>query len=217
MSEIVLATDFDGTIIKKDFFWHIIDKLMTETDVGPWDDYKAGKITHFEGLNRIFQKIRVPVEKLHKLIFEISIEECFKDTMEICGEKNIPVYVISAGADYYIKIILDHLGIKDSINIIANESEYSPETGLVMTKSPKDALFHSENYGVDKAGVIKYLKKKYKKVIFAGDGTPDFPAAEHADVVFARGALLELCKNNRVEAHNLDSYCSVLEYLKNNC
>ena len=53
-------------------------------------------------------------------------------------------------------------------------------------------------------------------MVFAGDGTPDFIAAKEADKVFARGALLKLCRKNGVEAAELDSYCRVLEYLKQN-
>jgi len=212
----VLATDFDGTVIQRDFFWHIIDRILTEEDIEPWRDYEADRITHFDALNLIFQKIHVSTEELHKLIYEIPIEECFADTMRVCKEKSIPVYIISAGADYYIRLILDALGIKDSINIISNESKYNKEDGLVMNKLPETSVFYSENYGIDKAGVIKFLKSKYEKVIFAGDGVPDFPAAEHADVVFARGALLELCSKNNLETYSLDSYCNVLEYLKNN-
>lgn len=215
-NSIALATDFDGTIIKQDFFWHIIDKVLSEEDIEPWDDYKEGRITHFEGLNRIFKKIRIPAKTLHKLIFEISLEDCFLDTIKLCIKNNIKIYIISAGADYYIKLILEELGIKDSIEIIANKSAYSQEQGLIMTKMNESSEFYSANYGVNKVGVIKYLKKHYDKVIFAGDGTPDFEAAKYADIVFARGALLKLCKENNIKADRLDSYCNVFEYIKNN-
>ncbi len=210
----VLATDFDGTITKKDFFWHIIDKALAPEDTIPWQEYHEGKITHFEGLNRIFQRIHIPSEDLKKIILEIPLEECFIDTIKFCRKKNIDVYIISAGSDYYIKMILESMGIGNSVHVIANSGTYSQESGLVMSKPPSDSPFYSENYGVAKAETIKYLKNKYKKVIFAGDGTPDFPAAEQADVVFARGALLNLCQNNKVEAYDLDSYCTVYEYLK---
>ncbi|HSA05787.1 MAG TPA: MtnX-like HAD-IB family phosphatase [Candidatus Gastranaerophilales bacterium] len=212
----VLVTDFDGTITKTDFFWEVVEKLLTKDDFQPWKDYQAGKITHFEGLNRIFQKIRLDIEELHDFIYEIPLEECFLNTINYCMEKNISVYIVSAGADYYINLILDQLGIKDSVNIIANESFYSSENGLQMIKLPEDSLFYSHNYGIDKELVISFLKTKYKKVIFAGDGTPDFNAARHADVVFARGVLLELCRKNNIDAYELDSYRNILEYLKNN-
>ncbi len=212
----VLATDFDGTISKKDFFWHIIDKVLTEKDIEPWDDYKEGRITHFEGLNRIFRKIRLEIKDLHQLIIDIPVEECFTETMKFCLDNNINVYIISAGADYYIKLILEKLNIKNNIKIIANQSVYSPKHGLVMEKYTQEQEFYSYNYGVNKAGVIKYLKSNYKKVVFAGDGTPDYAAAKHADVVFARGDLMRQCRENNLKVYKLDSYCNVLDYLKNN-
>lgn len=210
----VLISDFDGTIIKKDFFWYIIEKLMTEEDVQPWKDYLAGKITHFEALNRIFAKIHINEEELHKIILEIPVEECFTELVEFCNDNNIDIYIVSAGADYYINVILDFLGIKNSVNLIANESIYSPKTGLHMTKLADDSVFYSENYGISKEAVMKFLKSKYELTVFAGDGTPDYNAALFADVVFARGTLLELCKEHNIDFTVLDSYCRVFDYLK---
>ena len=210
----VLVTDFDGTITKKDFFYHVIDELLEEGDLKPWEDYQSGKITHFEGLNRIFQKIHLKKEELHELILELPIEECFVNTVNYCKENNISIYIVSAGADYYIKFILNYLGVQDNIHIISNKSTYSQETGLEMFKLEEDSPFYSYNYGIDKGNVVKYFKNQNKHVVFAGDGTPDLAAARHADVVFARGVLMELCKKNGVKAQGLDSYCRVLEYLK---
>jgi len=210
----VLVTDFDGTITKKDFFYHVIDELLEEKDLAPWNDYQTGKITHFEGLNRIFQKIHLEKEELHELILELPVEECFVNTVNYCKENNISIYIVSAGADYYIKFILDYLGVQDNIHIISNTSAYSQKTGLEMFKLEEDSPFYSYNYGVDKGNVVKYLKNQGKHVVFAGDGTPDLAAARHADVVFARGILMELCRKNGIKAQELDSYCSVLEYLK---
>jgi len=212
----VLITDFDGTIIKKDFFWYIIEKLMTEEDVQPWKDYQAGKITHFEALNRIFGKIHINEEELHKIILELPVEDCFTELVSYCNENNIDIYIVSAGADYYINVILDFLGVKNSVNLIANESTYSPKNGLQMTKQSEDSVFYSENYGISKEAVMKFLKSKYELTVFAGDGTPDYNAALWADVVFARGTLLELCKEHNIDFIELDSYCKVFDYLKSN-
>lgn len=212
----VLVTDFDGTITKIDFFYLVIEKLLEEKDLVPWKEFEAGKITHFEALNRIFQKIRLTKEKLHDLILEMPLEECFLSTVNYCLENNIDIYIVSAGADYYIKFILDSLGIKDNVKIIANYSEFTPETGLTMSRIKEDSPFYSYNYGIHKGNAVKYHKNQNKTVVFAGDGTPDFIAAKEADKVFARGALLKLCKENGVEAEELDSYCRVLDYLKNN-
>lgn len=209
-----LVTDFDGTITKIDFFHLVIDRLLEERDIEPWEDFEAGKITHFEALKRIFEKIRLTTEELHEFIREIPVEECFLDTVEFCRKNNIDIYIVSAGADYYIKYILEKLGVKNNINIVANKSLYKPGAGLEMFRLDEDSPFYSYEYGVAKANAVKHLKNQNKKVVFAGDGTPDFVAAKEADKVFARGALLKLCRKNNVEADELDSYCRVLEYLK---
>ena len=211
----VLITDFDGTIIKKDFFYHIIDKLMSEEDIKPWKDYQAGKITHFEALNTIFQKIHLNEEDLHKIILELPVEDCFSELVAFCNDNNIDIYIVSAGADYYINVILDFLGVKNSVNLIANESTYSKKDGLQMTKLSEDSIFYSQNYGIDKEAVIKFMKNKYELTIFAGDGVPDYNAAIWANIVFARGELLELCKEHNINYIELDSYCQVFDYLKN--
>jgi 2,3-diketo-5-methylthio-1-phosphopentane phosphatase len=213
-SKKVLITDFDGTIIKKDFFWYIIEKLMTEEDIKPWKDYLTRKITHFDALNLIFQKIHLNEEELHKIILELPVEECFTELVDFCNAENIDIYIVSAGADYYINIILDFLGVKNSVNLIANESTYSKKDGLQMIKLPEDSIFYSENYGISKEAVMKFLKSRYELTIFAGDGTPDYNAALRADVVFARGTLLELCKEHNINYIELDSYCKIFDYLK---
>ncbi len=210
----VLVTDFDGTITKKDFFYYVIDKLLEEGDLLPWEEYQAGKITHFDALNGIFQKIRLPEKELHELILELPVEECFVETVKFCHENNINIYIVSAGSDYYIKLILDSLSIRDNLNIIANGGSYSLETGLIMSRINEVLPFYSHNYGIDKKNVVKLLKKQGKKVVFAGDGIPDFAAAKEADKVFARGTLLGLCRQNGLECIELDAYCRVLEYLK---
>lgn len=209
-----LITDFDGTVIKKDFFWFIIDKLMTKEDIQPWDDYKAGNITHFDALNQIFKKIHINESDLRKIILELPVEECFTELVEYCGNNDIDIYIVSAGADYYINIILDYLGIRNSVNLIANESVYSKENGLQMTKLHENSVFYSENYGINKESVIRFMKSKYDFIVFAGDGTPDYKAAIQADKVFARGTLLELCGKYNINCAKLDSYCQIFEYLK---
>lgn len=210
----VLVTDFDGTITKEDFFWLVVEKLLSKEDIQPWEDFLAGKITHFDALNGIFQKIRLSEEDLHRFILDIPFENCFLETVSWCKNSKIPVYIASAGADYYIKLLLEKAGIINDVNLIANGSVYAPDTGLTMIASPESSPYYSHNYGVNKAEVVKSLKNSYKTVIFAGDGTPDYHAAKHADVVFARKAMLGLCKENGLACRELVSYCDVLEYLR---
>lgn len=54
--------------------------------------------------------------------------------------------------------------------------------------------FYSDRYGIDKLSVVKKLKNNYKKIFYAGDSEPDIKPVLVADVVFAKGELVELLK-----------------------
>jgi 2,3-diketo-5-methylthio-1-phosphopentane phosphatase len=211
----VLISDFDGTISKKDFFWYAIDELLAKNDIQPWEDYLAKKITHIEALIRIFNKIRLDEKEFYDFILSLPIEECFVETVKYCCQNGIGYYIISAGADFYIKYILKHLKIDNLVTLISNESFYKPDTGLVIIKPDKSYEYYSENYGINKKLAVESIKRKYDYLIFAGDGRPDLLAAKIADKVFARDCLLDLCKINDIPATKFSSYCDILDYLKN--
>ncbi|OGH97480.1 MAG: hypothetical protein A2104_07775 [Candidatus Melainabacteria bacterium GWF2_32_7] len=209
-----LVSDFDGTISKIDFFYFVIAKLLTESDIQPWLDYQEGKITHIEALTRIFKKIRLDKEDFHKLVLELPIEECFIDTVKYCNENNIDFYIVSAGADYYIKVILEHLKVQNLVKLISNKSCYSKEEGLQIIEPDKTSPFYSIEYGISKKLVVESVRKDSDFTVFAGDGRPDIEAARLADKVFAKDLLLDLCKEANIKAKELTSYGEILEYLK---
>lgn len=211
----VLISDFDGTISKKDFFWYVIDELLKPDDMQPWEDYQANKITHIEALTRIFNKIRLSESAFYEFVLSLPIEECFVETAKYCKDKGIGYYIISAGADFYIKLILKHLQVDNMVTLISNPSFYKPESGLVINKPDPNNQYYSENYGVNKKMAVESIKKNYNFSVFAGDGGPDFEAAKQADKVFARDRLLDLCRTNGIHASRFMSYCEILEYLKN--
>jgi 2,3-diketo-5-methylthio-1-phosphopentane phosphatase len=208
-------SDFDGTISKIDFFYYVIAKLLSVTDIQPWLDYQNGKIRHVEALTQIFKKIHLNKEDFHNLILELPIEESFVETVQYCRKNNIDFYIVSAGTDYYIKVILEHLKVADLVKVISNEGCYSVDQGLQILEPDKQNLFYSEEYGISKKLIAKSLKDKYDTVVFAGDGGPDIEAAQVADVVFAKDRLLELCEERNIKTIKLCSYCEILEYLKN--
>lgn len=208
-------SDFDGTISKTDFFYYAIDNHLTPEDIKPWDEYKAGKISHVEGLRRIFSKIRMTEKDLYKFILELPLEEYFLSTLKYCKDNNIDFYVLSAGADYYIKIIFENLNVLDDLTIYSNPSIYENNGGIKILHFNPEHKFYSANYGISKKDVVKDLKEKYDYVYFAGDGVPDFEPAKLADTVFARADLLRLCQENNLKTQKFETYADILEFLKN--
>lgn len=212
--KLCLVTDFDGTISTLDFFNLVVDQLLNPDDIRPWQDYKNKLISHAEALSRIFSRIRLSLEDFHEFIMRLPIDSSFIDTVEFCKSNDIPIFIISAGADYYINYILSKLGVDDYVKVIANKSSYSLESGLTFNIDENAEFYHS-NFGIDKKKVVETLKKQYKKVVFAGDGIPDEGPASVADVVFARDILKQICAKKHIQTRDFTSYKDILDYIRN--
>lgn len=213
--KLVFVSDFDGTVSKKDFFRYAVEKIISKENMKPWHDYKDGKISHVQALNKIFKSIRLPQDEFDAFIDSIEVEEYFVPTVKLCKEFEVPVYIVSAGADYYISRILYNLNILDSVKLITNPSKYSSEFGLELFPVEKDDEFYDWNLGISKKYLVQKLKKQGYFVIFAGDGIPDIEAASVADVVFAKDYLKELCTKNDIKYNSFDSYFDIYNFMLN--
>lgn len=214
--KIVLISDFDRTISKKDFFHMVISELLQdkENTLKPWEDYLAGKIKHIDALSGIFSQIHLPQEELDKFISTIEIDKYFYDTAKFCFDKNIPFYICSAGTNYYIKKRIPAELKKYNIVLISNDAEYCPETGMKLIAPSEDSYYYNENTGISKQAIVKKLKDDGFVTIYAGDGKPDLKAAKLADIIFAKDLLLELCKKENIKTEKFENFNNILNFLK---
>jgi len=214
MKKTVLISDFDGTISKEDFFNMAVERLLTPRDLQPWRDYLDKKITHAEALGRIFSKIRISQSEIDSFIAGIEIDPEFQNTLKLCKKLKIPVYICSAGMDYYILKRIPEEIKKYGITLLANTGKYCPDTGFALIPPPQDYQFYDKNTGISKEALVKHLKKQGFFTIYAGDGIPDLKAAKTADAVFAKSALLKLCKEREIKTLKFDGFGDVTNYIK---
>lgn len=208
------VSDFDGTITDDDFFTYTTNTYFDEQALAPWREYLAGRKTHFNALKEMFAQIHVPPEQLEHLADSIHADPYLDNVWRLCREKNIPLFVCSAGNDYYIKRILGNRISDYEITVISNKGDYDSENGLVMTAPPQDSPFYDENVGISKYKLVKKLKDEGYFVIFAGDGPPDFEPAKIADTVFARKMLLDKCRQAGIKTEKFDSFKDIYNYIK---
>jgi 2,3-diketo-5-methylthio-1-phosphopentane phosphatase len=214
MRKISLVSDFDGTISKEDFFNMAVERLLTPGDLLAWRDFLNKKITHYEALDKIFSRIRIPQKRLDDFIQSIEIDPEFQNTLGLCKEFSIPVYICSAGMDYYILKRIPEEIKKYDIALLANKGEYSPETGFKLTPPPENYPFYNKNTGISKEALVKSLKKRGFFTVYAGDGIPDLKAAKTADAVFAKSVLLDLCKKEGIRSLKFDGFADISNYLR---
>ncbi|MEI8011683.1 MAG: HAD-IB family phosphatase [Candidatus Omnitrophota bacterium] len=169
----ILVSDFDGTITRFDFY-DLVCREFPGVAGGFWQEYEAGKITHFEALRLIFAGIRAPEEQMAGIINRMEIDPALRTSIASLNSSGWQVVVASAGCGWYIQKLLAAQGV--SLEVHTNPGAFSPDKGLEM-RLPEVSPFFSPDIGVDKAAVVREALKSASRVAFAGDGRPDLAPA----------------------------------------
>ena len=188
MPDAVLVSDFDGTMTAEDFYSLAAARLLPPDALAPWQEYLAGRMTHFEALRTIFSRIRAPEAAALAVVADMGLDPGLPAAVEGLHAAGWEVVVASAGCDWYIRRLLDGAGVR--LRVYANPGEYLPGGPLVMD-APPPSPFTCPETGVDKAAVVRDALSRAQTVAFAGDGFADLPAAllVPAGLRFARGDL----------------------------
>jgi len=210
MREFIFFSDFDNTITNKDFYKIVIEKHLGEKGIQLYNDWKAKKMKDVDFLNMVFSSMDSSEEEVISDIltipFDMDAHSLIKEIKEAGGD----FIILSAGADYYIKELLEYYGI-EGVKIISNPSEY--RDGGIHIMQDYDSPYYSDVYGVDKALVVKDFKDKAKRIFYAGDSGPDLKAAEQADIIFAKGTLQKLLKDEGYPFIPINSFKEIKDYL----
>lgn len=211
-----LVTDFDGTISADDFFNMVASCFLDEKALAPWQEYLSGRKSHFDALKEIFSGLKIlsSEKELREAVLAIPVDPAFAAVAGLCRQRGIPIYICSAGCDYYIKLLIGDLLQKYSLHLVTNSCLFTPGQGLLMHKPAADDPFFDKETGISKAAVVRQLKADGFKVVYAGDGRPDLAAAQAADVVFARKTLLELCRRKEIKTKSFPDFNAVYSYLE---
>ena len=191
MSELVLVTDFEGTISAEDFYDLAVRELLKPEDIQPWNDFKAGRITHFTAMQRIFGNIRAPEAKVLAVLEDMGVEPDLAESVSALRAKGWHIIVASAGSHWYIDRLLKKAGV--SLEVHANPGTYA-EGGPLRLELPESDPFLSLKTGIDKAAIMRHHLERGATVAYAGDGYTDLAPALLAPprLRFARAALAEM-------------------------
>jgi len=193
-----VVCDFDGTATVDD----TADALSIEyIGYDRWkkvnDAFHGGEIT-FQGLLReIFEPIGASPGDVRAFAqAHVRFRPGFEQLLASCRRGGVPFILASGGLDIYIRPALEKLPrtLTDGLDIRANHAEYVPG-GLALTFPYQHAKGACGTCGSCKGAVVKELQARGHQVISVGDGNADRCMAGVADVLFARGRLLEWCRD----------------------
>jgi len=210
----ILVSDFDGTMTRHDFYDLVRRQWPVPPDDDPWDQYVAGRCTHFEALAAIFGRIRTDEATLLALVERMELDPALPAAVHRLGAGGWQVVVASAGCDWYLQRLLRGAGL--ALEVHANPGEFSPAHGLQL-HLPEHSRFFTRSTGIDKIAIVRDALGRAAEVAFAGDGRPDLapallvPAARR----FARGWLAGELRARGEAFHPFASWTGIADQLLN--
>jgi len=203
--------DFDGTLAESNVAIDLVAefvpngaRLATAIDLA----LRAREITLREAWAR--QAALLPWDRLPEMSEfvrrRVQIRAGAREFLELTHRHRVPVAVLSGGLDFYIRDVLDREGL--ALPVRAARVATLPDGG-VEVEFPNGHPTCRE-CGTCKAGIVTEGDDG-RVSVFIGDGSTDRYAAEVADLVFARGRLLDYCREQGIPAYAFDDFDPVTE------
>ncbi|MFC1925029.1 MtnX-like HAD-IB family phosphatase [Chloroflexota bacterium] len=191
----LIQCDFDGTITEEDVSFILLDAF---TD-GNWrrllEEYREGKISVGHLNREAFAMVKTDKQSmLDAMNGKVRIRGGFHEMVSYCRRKGYRLVIVSNGLDFYIDKILKDLSLQD-IEVFAAQTKFLHEGLQVQYIGPDGDVLDE---GFKEAYVDLFLKSDYR-MVYAGNGVSDFPAASRCNYIFATDQLLATCKGKNVE------------------
>jgi len=187
LSDCVVFFDFDNTVTLFDLLDDIIERFSVDTEWTKLENlWKTGKISSRECLEGQLRSVRVTKKALLQYLSQIRIDPHFYRLFAMLKREGMKPVILSDSFGFIIETILKNNGIKD-VKVYANTLKF--HNGRLMPSFPyrHKRCLRCANC---KKKSLQRKDVRDKVIIYIGDGLSDVCPAGYADIVFAKGELL---------------------------
>jgi 2,3-diketo-5-methylthio-1-phosphopentane phosphatase len=207
MKKIAVLCDFDGTVAREDvgnlLFQTFADATECRAAISQW---KRGLITSRDCLEREAALAQASREALDHFITKRKLDPYFKDFVDFARRRGMEIVIVSDGLDYYIERMLVRTGLAH-LDFFANVLHVNDHA--LHVRFPYFDMLDCRSCGNCKT----YHMEKYKAdgyfVVYIGNGLSDRCPSKCADFVFAKGDLLDYCRENGVQSTQFQNFRDV--------
>ncbi|MEW5923084.1 MAG: MtnX-like HAD-IB family phosphatase [Candidatus Zixiibacteriota bacterium] len=209
----IIFSDFDGSFSEKDI-GHRIFRHFSEGRILPLvERWKRGEITSRECLSGEAAMIHPSLEEYYDFLADFRLARGAVEFYRRVKAAGIPFYIVSDGTDIYIDFMLKKYNLEE-IRYFSNKGKVEDRT-LTLD-------FIYDNNGCERCGCCKGARilemvgsgRDEWEIVFIGDGLSDLCAIPHADIIYARGDLLEYCRTHDIKAIEFNDFIDILENMK---
>jgi 2-hydroxy-3-keto-5-methylthiopentenyl-1-phosphate phosphatase len=186
-----VLVDYDGTISERDvgdeLMYRFVDDKATLAEKDR--EYYEGRLGSRELMLWDLSVLPPDPEALRAAAADVPHDAAFASFVAACRARGAYVEVVSDGFGFHVEPNLARLGLGD-LPLATNETRL--EDGQFRMAFP---FGHPRCFvcGTCKRERVRIHRAAGRAVVFVGDGTSDRFAAAHADLVYAKGQLAELC------------------------
>ena len=210
-----IFSDFDGTIATED-----VGDRLSRRFAGPQVNeiigyYRDGSITARECLERKCEAVESATpSEVGQFIDQFPLDPTFKEFVEFCRGRDIPIVVLSDGLDFYVERLLKMNGLGD-LPFYSNHLEFVI-AGVLTKLVPSFPHTDAECLlcGNCKRNHLLTLSADDDIIVYVGDGISDRCPVRYADIVFAKGSLIRYCQEQNVTYHEFRNFKDIIQRLE---
>ena len=196
---IAIVSDFDGTITLRDVGHHFFEKYIPDRNAHEelLEKWKIGLISSRDCLEKEIAWVRAGLSDLDDFIENERLDSFFKDFVDFCNRRKFEMMILSDGLDYYIDSILMKYGygfIDYRSNHLVTDGDRI--TGVEFPWYMPELCDMCANC---KKAHVDRLRDEGYFTVYIGNGYSDRCPSEHADMVFAKGDLLDHCEREKID------------------
>jgi len=210
LGKTVVQCDFDGTITEEDQSFLLLD-AFAGGDWRQWlTEYRTGKIPVGDFNTKAFAMVKEDRQTLVNFVRQtVKLRDGFHKLLTYCRKQGFRFTIVSNGLDFYIDTILTDFGVRD-VEVFAAETQFDPRGMKVKYVGPDGTRLEKD---FKEAYIRLFLNDGYR-VIYVGNGLSDISAAKYAHHIFARGELLDHCKQANLDCTPFTDFNDVVRGLE---
>jgi 2,3-diketo-5-methylthio-1-phosphopentane phosphatase len=210
MEKTVILSDFDGTLTPTQVLNTLYEKFADPSYKKTLRRWNRGEISTMEEVETVLATVTASKADMEEYLRTVELDPGFEALCQYCSRNNTPFAVVSDGFRWYIEYILRQHDL-DGIKIFASDIFFEQD-GIRFSYPWFDPMtpFRSTS----KPKIVRDYQGEDYKVVFIGDGLSDQEVLGVADVVYAKGVLMEFAREKGIAARPFNRLIDVVQDLE---
>jgi 2-hydroxy-3-keto-5-methylthiopentenyl-1-phosphate phosphatase len=205
----IFQCDFDGTITPEDISFLILDAFGNKGWRQLFAEYQGGKISVGRFNRQAFATVKADKQTLLKFVKDKArVRPGLHELLAYCEKQGFHFVIVSNGLDFYIRAILEDLGLINT-EVLAAKTHFGSNGIEAQYLGPQSNLLEDKF----KETYLRLFQDRGYRVIYAGNGTSDISPASQAYHIFATSDLLTYCQKMNVKCTPFDDLNDIVKGL----